>query len=675
VAVTATASAVDAPVVRRTWRAWSGPGAGAVAVCASLAGTWLAAGPGGRSLAGLMHDNVLNNAVEGVVLGAIAGALLRLRPHHRVGWLLMYSAFANAVAILGEGWALATFHTGLPGRTVAAWLASWTWATALLLGATVLPAIYPDGRAADRFARHVVRIAWTASAVVGGCLALLDGPYRDAVPGHHLGHNPISGGRFEVPLVVAAAAAGIVGVATAVATLVWMVRRLRHAVSPQREQLSWLFVSVVPVVVGALLASPPVMFAITLLTSVTLLIGIVRHQLFDIKLILRSGLVYGLLLALAVGGYVGVVELITLVTPSGTISRLFAAAAVALVVVPAYRWLTGAVGRLVYGDRADPVRALGRIGRELGGAQGADLASITGAVAASLRSPYVAVRADDDVVLASTGRPEGNPVHTVPLRHAGADVGRLEVSWRTPADGFTATDRRLLEALAGPVAVAVRAAQLAAEVGESRARVIAVRDRERRELRNDLHDGLGPSLSGVALGIEAALRADDEQRVREILGVVHAEVNGMVREVRHLIDDLGPAGLEHGGLDLALRSHAEAVAAVGGVEVDVDVAPLPALAMPVEVALYRVAGEALTNVVRHAHARHASVVVTASPDAIRLVVEDDGRGLGGAPGGVGRSSMAERIASVGGTFSVVDRAGGGTVLTAVVPLDRGGVDD
>jgi signal transduction histidine kinase len=88
-----------------------------------------------------------------------------------------------------------------------------------------------------------------------------------------------------------------------------------------------------------------------------------------------------------------------------------------------------------------------------------------------------------------------------------------------------------------------------------------------------------------------------------------------------------------------------------------------------------VAGEALTNVVRHAHARHASVVVTASPDAIRLVVEDDGRGLGGAPAGVGRSSMAERIASVGGTFSVVDRAGGGTVLTAVVPLDRGGVDD
>lgn len=673
--MTTTASVADArpPLVAPRWRVWAGPAAGLVVVVASVVGLWLAEGPGARGFGGLMHDNVLNNAVNGVVLGGIAGILLYLRPAHRVGWLLMYAASANAVAILGEGWALATFHTGLPGRAVAAWFGSWTWATALLLGATVLPAIYPDGHATDRFSRRVVRIAWTVSLIAGACLALLDGPYREVVPGHHLGHNPVSGGRFELPLIVVAAVAGAVGVVTAIATLVWMVRRLRRSVSPEREQLAWLFVSVVPTVIGAVVANPPTMFAITLVTSITLVIGIVRYQLFDIKLVLRSGLLYGLLLALGVGAYAGVVEVISLMTTRRAIPSVFAAGTVALAVVPVYRWLTGAVGRLVYGDRADPVRALGRMGRELGNAQGGDLASITGAVASSVRSPYVVVRDADGAVLAQTGRPEGNPVHEVSLRHAGVEVGRLEVAWRTGSDAFSGTDRRLLEALAGPVAVAVHAAKLAAEVGESRARVIAVRDRERRELRNDLHDGLGPSLSGVALGIEAALRADDDQRVREILGVVHAEVNGMVKEVRHLIDDLGPAGLEHGGLDVALRSHAEAVAAVGGVQVDVDVAPLPSLAMPVEVALYRVAGEALTNVVRHAHARHASVLVVPRADTIRLVVEDDGRGIGVAPAGVGRSSMAERIASVGGTLTVVERPGGGTVVTAVVPL--GGFDD
>jgi signal transduction histidine kinase len=666
--VTATASVTAPDVVRRTWRAWTGPAVGVAVVAASLVGFWLAAGPGRRSMSGLMHDNVLNNTVNGVVIGAIGAILLHLRPGHGVGWLLMYVGAANAIAILGEGWALASFHVGLPGRTVAIWFGSWTWVTAILLGGTVLVAIYPTGHAESRFARSVVRIGWTVSAVLGAALALLDTTYRDVVPGHHVGHNPITGGRFEVPIVAAAVLAAVTGVVTTIVTLVWMVRRLRRSVSPEREQLAWLFLSVVPTIAAAPFANPAVMFTVTLVTTVTLVIGIVRYQLFDIKVVLRSGLVYGLLLALAIGGYLGVVELITLVAPSDTVSRLFGAAVVALVVVPAYRWLTGAVGRLVYGDRTDPVRALGRIGRELGGEQGADLGSITGAVAASLRSPYVVVRGADGAVLAHTGRSEGTPVHEVPLRHAGVEVGRLDVAWRTAADSFSATDRRLLDALAGPVAVAVRAAQLAAEVGESRARVIAVRDRERRELRNDLHDGLGPSLSGVALGIEAALRAEDDQRVREILGVVHAEVNGMVKEVRHLIDDLGPAGLEHGGLDLALRSHAEAVAAVGGVQVDVDVAPLPTLAMPVEVALYRVAGEALTNVIRHAHARHASVVLTPAAESVRLVVEDDGRGIGAAPAGVGRSSMAERIASVGGTFTVADRPGGGTVLTAVVPV-------
>ncbi|HET7305791.1 MAG TPA: hypothetical protein VFJ12_14715 [Segeticoccus sp.] len=129
-------------------RRWGGPVVGLLVVLAAVAGTWLAAGPGGRSLGGLMDDNVLTSAVNGVEIGAIATVLVFLRPGHRVGWLLLYAGAANSVTILGEGWALASYHVDLPGRVLMAWLGSWAWVTTLILGGTALPAIYPSGRPA-----------------------------------------------------------------------------------------------------------------------------------------------------------------------------------------------------------------------------------------------------------------------------------------------------------------------------------------------------------------------------------------------------------------------------------------------------------------------------------------------------------------------------------------------
>jgi signal transduction histidine kinase len=668
-----TAAATPSLTGLQAFRRWVGPGLAAAIVLASVAGTWLAVGPGERSLRRLMDDNVLTNAVNGIEIGLIAGILTFLRPGNRVGWLLAYAAAANALAILGEGWALASYHVDLPGRTLMAWLASWIWVTALILGATVLPAIYPTGRAVGRFGRWVVRLGWGSSLLAGAAVALLDDSFRAAVPGHDVGHNPLSGGALQPVFVGLAAVAAVAGLLLVVATLVWTLRRLRRAASPEREQLAWLLASVVPAIVVSVVASPPVMFAVNLLTSVALVVGIVRHGLFDIKLVLRSGLLYGLLLAVALAAYVAVVELVTLLTPGSAAARLFAAAAVALLVVPVYRWLAGAVGRLVYGDRADPVRALGRIGRHLGGDEGVDLPAMAAAVAASVRSPHVQVRGAAGAVLAETGTAPGHPVHEVMLHHAGDQVGVLAVAWRTPTEPLSSADRRLVDALAIPVAVALRAAQLAEELGESRARVLAVRERERRSLRNDLHDGLGPSLSGVALGIEAARRGGDPTRVEEILDVLQTEVNSLVDEVRSLIDDLGPAGLADGGLPTALRSHAEAVNALDGVQVHLRVGTLPALPRPVEVALHRVAGEALTNVVRHAGADRAWLWLEPSAAGVRLVVEDDGRGVAASTPGVGRTSMGDRVAAVGGTLVVADRSGGGTRVEVEIPL-VGGTD-
>ncbi|MGH3445026.1 MAG: hypothetical protein ACRDPB_06590, partial [Nocardioidaceae bacterium] len=481
-------TALVAPVRRRSSldRRWLGVGGGATVAGISLVGAWLAVVVGGRSLSGLVHDNVANNLLNGVLLGVIAGMLLWLRPANRIGWLLMYAAAANALAILGEGWALASYQVALPGRTFMAWFGSWIWITALTLGATVLPAIYPDGRAVSRFARRLAASSWAASLTMGACLSLLDMGYEQVVPGHRLGHNPLSHGHLQTPLLAVGAAAAVASLVLVVVSLVWMVRRLWRSRSPEREKLAWLMVAVVPTVAVAPVSSPALMFVVTVLTSLALLVGIVRYQLFDIKLVVRTGLLYGLLIGLAIVAYFGVVALITLATPPGTIPSLFAAAAVALLVVPAYRFLARAVGRLVYGDRVDPVRALGRMSREL---SGADLSAMVAGMAAAVRSPYVRVRDSSGDLVAESGAQSVRPLHEVALRHGGDEVGTLAVAWRTPVDALSSADLRLVEALAAPVAVAVAAARMAQELAQSRARVLAVREGERARLRSDLHDG------------------------------------------------------------------------------------------------------------------------------------------------------------------------------------------
>ncbi|MBB2890017.1 sensor histidine kinase, partial [Flexivirga oryzae] len=450
----------------------------------------------------------------------------------------------------------------------------------------------------------------------------------------------------------------------------WTIRRLARAASPEREQLAWLLVSVLPIIVAILVGPPVVLFVVTLLTTVTLLVGIVRYELFDVKLILRSGLLYGALIGLAAGAYFAAVAAAGIVSSSTAVPTFFAAAVVALLARPAYIGLSRWIGRFVYGDRTDPARALGRLGPGMEGALGPDLDAVVAAVAHSLRSPYVEVVGADGQVLATAGRPQQHAAQEIALSRDTDRVGTLRVCWRTPTDPPSRAERALVEVLAVSVAVAVHATRLARDVEESRARVIEVRAAERSRLRADLHDGVGPSLSGAALGIEAALRTDRLEDTREILAVVHGEIKQLVREIRCLIDDLGPAGLEHGRLPEALAAHASAVNALGVVHVTVAVDALPPVTLPVEVAAHRIATEAITNVVRHSGATTAHVSLRCDERSLVLEVSDDGVGLDGSTPGVGRGSMRERAESVGGTLTLGDRSPHGTCVRAELPLQE-----
>jgi two-component system, NarL family, sensor kinase len=649
----------------------TGPLLGVACVAAALAGFMLALGPGGRSFDGLLHDNVVNNLVNGTTLGLLAAVLTRLRPANRIGWLVLAIAWCNGVAILGEGWALASYRLALPGRTAAAWLGSWPWILALLLGPTLLPLLYPTGRTTSRFAHRLAVAVTSAVLVVAGGLALLDDAYQGVAPGHSLGANPLSHGHLQ-GVVAAVAVVGVV-FALMLGVVAWghTIRRLWRSASPEREQLAWLLAMVGPLLIVVPLDLPWLTFAIQAASPVGLLVGIVRYDLFDIKFVLRSGLLYGTLSLVAVGAYFGLVALITRITPPGTVPSLFAVAAVALVVVPVRGWLQRGVVRLVYGDRADPVRALARIARSMRGAADdpTGLALMLGGIAEALRSPYVAVTGGDGVPLAEAGSAHArHRLHVVELEHAGEAVGRLLVAPRTTRDRFGAADRRLLDALAGPVAAAVRAGLMTQEVAASRARVLAVRESERSRLRADLHDGLGPSLSGVALGLEAAESslAERPARVAEMLPVLRREVDHLVTEVRGIIDDLGPTQLD---LVTALRGQVESASASGRVVELHHSGPVDRLPGAVAVAAHRIAGEALSNAVRHAGATRISVCLASEPDALTVEVADDGCG-GVAPreGGIGLGSMRRRAEAVGGLLTVTGAPGRGTTVVARLPV-------
>jgi two-component system, NarL family, sensor kinase len=223
------------------------------------------------------------------------------------------------------------------------------------------------------------------------------------------------------------------------------------------------------------------------------------------------------------------------------------------------------------------------------------------------------------------------------------------------------------------VAVALHAVLLSQELQRSRERLVAAREEERRRLRRDLHDGLGPILTAVTLKADAArsVLAAAPDRTDALLAELRGDAKQAIGDLRRIIYDLRPAPLDELGL---LGALGEQVDRFGhqGLLVTLQAPPaLPVLPAAVEVAAYRIVTEALTNAARHAHASRASVTVSVA-DGFCLEVQDDGtaataNGHGWRPG-VGLVSMAERVAEVGGTLQAGPTPAGGRVH-AMLPLE------
>jgi signal transduction histidine kinase len=416
-----------------------------------------------------------------------------------------------------------------------------------------------------------------------------------------------------------------------------------------------------------------------LFVPVTLGLAILRYRLWDIDLVINRALVYGALTGSLTVLYIAIVGgMGSLIQARGSLLlSLLAAGLVAVLFAPLRGRLQASVNRLMYGERDDPYRVLTRVGERVGAALApeAALQAIAETLAHAMKSPYVAItlrQADTITPGVSHGTP-GGELLCLPLEYQGETVGELLVAPRGPREEFSPADRHLLGDLARQIGPAAHAVRLTAELQRSRERLVLAREEERRRLRRDLHDGLGPVLASLFQRLDSAagLVERDPKAAVALLGGLREQVKVTLGDIRRLVYALRPPALDEFGLVAAIREHAAQHEAADGLRVLVT-APdaLPPLPAAVEVAAFRIALEALTNVVRHAHARTCHIRLELT-DALQLEISDDGTGLPDSlRTGVGLTSMRERAAELGGQCRIEPDPAGGTRVCARLPVPK-----
>jgi len=666
---------------------------------------WHVPGTGGLLSLSEGRDSltVLGWAGLGVIWSVTGAVLIGARPLNRLGWLLLGVGLSQAwhvglVAYAVHG--LAVNPAPWPAALWAGYLGQAMFALGLLATPTLLLALYPEGRLPAKWWRWPIGAAALAGVhIAAQMLFLVIGSPRSGqgvviVPDFlqsssrllPLSTRPVQPvWTIEEPLprwvdtfrdgYVQTLRPLWVPVFLLATLVIWAatVVRLFRTEPPQRQQLAWLVCLVMPilatswVVPGAGRALAMIMLA---LVPVAVAVGVLRYRLLGIETVLRRGLVYGALTTAVFGAYLGTSALAGNVVDRGTSAGVFAAALVAVLLAPARDRLQRAADRLVYGERRDPLRAMHQLGERVAVTGEVELlAAALSSVADAVRAPGAAVLAPDGRTLGQIGAETPNRA-VLPLAFGGQQVGDLVVFGPPGGEQYSYAGLRLLAALAPQIAVIVRALDLTEALEAERDRVLAATMTERDRLRRDLHDGLGPSLSGVALGLQALgdRLHDAEPQTVTLVELIRDEVDTAVVEVRRIIDDLRPAALDTVPLPEAVRRYADALSTV--VTVEVNAPRLGAVPPAVENAVYRITTEALSNAARHAQAAHVRVALQRQDDELQVTVADDGKGVGQAVAGVGLTSMRRRAEALGGQLDI-DSAAAGTTVTAILPIAEG----
>jgi two-component system, NarL family, sensor kinase len=659
-------------MVRRARGSEAAAVAWTIAVVASVAAgaaVWL----------GLSESGAATGSVKPLLLTAVwvvPGVLVTTaRPRLVLGWLALGEALLFGASAFGDAWV--RYGADGPGRDVAwaAWVTD-RFSAFLAVGIWLILVLLPDGRLPSPRWRP-----WVGAVVAVQCLTLVaftlvEGPVTgpdSSLPAYvhevanPLGVLPASVGQWldgvdvvllQLPLLLCLLAyvvrlrrAGpgervrVVGVLLAASTFVLLVV-LGHAWWPQAAE-------VFDVVAAALLAAQ---LTATVLGRRPHTVAVVVRQTF-VPTVLLAGIA-GLAVLVA-----GVVRALGQSLPEFGVAVI--AAGAALAVQPLRARLARLVDRLLYGDLRDPYRALQRLAERTHTAPDIDavLTGLAATIAASVHLPWARVEAAGHV--GSWGdAPGGEESVDVELVCGPAVLGTVTV---VPGRRLRTAELQMLADLARHGGVAVQAVLLADAVRAGRQRLVVAREEERRRLRRDLHDGVGPTLAGLTmqLGAVRPLVGTEPAAVVERLGRLQEAARGALETVRRLAHGLRPPALDELGVGGALRQLADSL----GLSVRLRDEELPRLPAAVEVAVYLIAAEALHNVARHAGTGDVEVELRSEGDDVLLVVRDGGPGVGeGRPPGIGLTTMRERADELGGAVVVTSAPGCGTTVTARLPL-------
>ncbi len=663
-----------------------------------------------------------------IAYGVLGALVVSHRPKNPIGWMFLavgllesLSSFAAAYHIYGV---ILWGGKPYPGDAFAKWLNSWLWVPALFLPTTFVLLLFPDGKLPSRRWRPVAWVAALALAAVVASLAFHPGPVESWGRGPNplgIGSAPVWEGVLNLATILLIAA-----MAGSIAALVARFRRSRGI---EREQIKWLVYGGMLMVLGFTLtgviwfgfADSPLASELSMtLSSLSVMtiavaasLAIARHHLYDIDLIINRTLVYAALTAVIVTLYVLIVGGVGAVlrTQSKWLVALVATGVVAVLFQPLRQRLQKWVNRLLYGQRDEPFEVLADLGQRLEATLSPEMVypTLVETVAQTLKLPYAAisVRGEDGqfTVPVSYGKPVPDPI-IYPLTYQGETIGRLEIAPRARGESLSEADQRLLRNIARQAGTAVHAVQLTGDLQRSRRQLVTAREEERRRLRRDLHDGLGPSLAAlhVQSGVLRRLIKSDPDAAEALLDEFRGDIRATIDEIRRVVYELRPPALDELGLAAAVRSQAGRWSTVGEqsdgsqdgyqvgdsepeedstmplqmvVEAPETFPPLPAA---VEVAAYRIIQEALANVAHHAQASCCVVRLTLDngetagamvDPSLRVEIIDDGQGLNGRgreSSGLGLLSMRERAEELGGTCIISSLPDGGTRVRAILPV-------
>jgi signal transduction histidine kinase len=592
---------------------------------------------------------VLVDATVALVYGAVAAVVLARRPHV-VGWLTALAAVGGGVSALGGAWrSYVSTHPGLPPLDGLTSAYGWAWVPGTLSLFVLVPWLVRSGRLGP--------VAWCG--VAGGTAA-------------------IAAFLLAPPYAPQAAIGGVVvmGLLTAAATA-W---RWRRGPAADRRGLGLLALgtavmalSFVPLL--ATWASPDVAFALPLthlacqaLFPAAILVCVLRNRLWGLDLVLSRATVAAML-ALGLALVYAVVVVVAAAVVHGAAAQVVAAVGVALAVQPLHAWLRRRVHVLVYGDGGDPGRAALSVGRRL--ASAADAEGLVAALGDGVRE---ALRLERATIAWPV--PDGEPVGGETVRdvvHGGRVLGRLHVTARA-GERLDRRTREALDQILPVLGAGLALAQAARELEAAREATTAARLAERRVIRRELHDGIGPWLSGLRLGLQGARNAltADPAAAAAVLDALGDEVRQRAEDVRALSRSLLPPSLDDLGLEAAL-SELAGRQAVAGFVVDLRCDPCVGLDPNVAAAAYAIASESVVNAARYSGADECRLTVEVGAETLTVTCEDAGRGIAaGTPAGVGTRSMRERAEELGGSVVVAAARPGavapGTRVRAELPL-------